>query len=63
LEKYAMMRGFFTGNGLPNLAISARNIIKDYITGALKYAKHPPGYKPAQRKEYDYEEKMEQIKE
>ena len=55
------MRGFFTGNGLPNLAISARNIIKDYITGVLKYAKHPPGYRSTliEKKE----EEIEEIKE
>lgn len=49
LEKYAMMKGFYTGNGLPNKAVSARNILKDYITGVLKYAKHPPGYKIEQK--------------
>lgn len=43
-QKYAMLKGFYTGNGLPNKSIAARHIIKDYITGALKFAKHPPGY-------------------
>lgn len=39
-----MLKGFYTGNGLPNKSIAARHIIRDYINGILKYAKHPPGY-------------------
>lgn len=39
-----MMKGFYTGNGLPNKAISARSILKDYVNGIIKYTKHPPGY-------------------
>ncbi len=44
-----MLKGFYTGNGLPNKSIAARNIIRDYINGILKYAKHPPGYKPEEQ--------------
>jgi len=44
-----MLKGFYTGNGLPNKSIAARHIIKDYITGALKFAKHPPGYNLAEQ--------------
>ena len=49
VEKYAMLKGFYTGNGLPNKSIAARNIIRDYINGILKYAKHPPGYNPEEQ--------------
>ena len=44
-----MLKGFYTGNGLPNKSIAARNIIRDYINGILKYAKHPPGYNPEEQ--------------
>ena len=40
-----MLKGFYTGNGLPNKSIAARHVIRDYVNGILKYAKHPPGYK------------------
>lgn len=43
LSKYATLKGFFTGNGLPNKAISARNILKDYVNGVIVYARNPPG--------------------
>ena len=41
-----MLKGFYGGNGLPNKSVAARQILKDYVNGILKYAKHPPGYKP-----------------
>lgn len=44
-----MLKGFYTGNGLPNKSIAARHILKDYVNGILKYAKHPPGYKPEEQ--------------
>ncbi len=37
------MKGFITGNGLPNQSIAAKNILKDYVNGVLIYARNPPG--------------------
>ena len=43
LAKSATIRGFWTGNGLPNAALAARNILKDYVNGAIVYCHLPPG--------------------
>ena len=43
LNKYSTLKGFYGGNGLPNQAVAARNILKDYVNGALAYARNPPG--------------------
>jgi len=41
LVKYAKLKGFYTGNGLPNMAQAARLILKDYVNGVIVY-NHPP---------------------
>jgi len=43
LNKSAIIRGFMTGNGLPNQALTARNILKDYVNGVIVYCHLPPG--------------------
>ena len=43
LNKYSTLKGFYGGNGLPNQAVAARNILKDYVNGVLSYARNPPG--------------------
>jgi len=37
------LKGFFSGSGLPNISVSVRNILKDYVNGVLSYARNPPG--------------------
>jgi large subunit GTPase 1 len=41
LVKYAKLKGFYTGNGLPSMAQAARIILKDYVNGVIVY-NHPP---------------------
>lgn len=43
MNKYSQLKGFFTGNGIPNQSIAAKNILKDYVNGILIYARNPPG--------------------
>ena len=43
LAKSATIRGFWTGNGLPNCAVAARSILKDYVSGVIVYCHLPPG--------------------
>jgi len=42
LVKYATLKGFFGGNGLPIQASAARYILKDYVNGVLVYSHTPP---------------------
>lgn len=41
LTKYAQVKGFSTGNGLPNHSLAAKHILKDYVSGALPFAHSP----------------------
>ena len=41
--KYATLKGYFGGNGLPIQAQAARQILKDYVNGILVYTHAPPG--------------------
>lgn len=43
MNKYSTLKGFFTGNGLPNQSTAARNMLKDYVNGVIVYARNPPG--------------------
>lgn len=47
LDKYSQLKGFFTGNGLPNQSVAAKNILKDYVNGVIVYARNPPGLQAA----------------
>ena len=67
LIKYSQLKGFFTGSGLPNLSLAARNILKDYINGNLAYARNPPNLlgeemEPQMKKQVRDKELEEQIK-
>lgn len=42
LVKYATLRGYFGGSGLPSQARAAKYILKDYVNGVLVYSHHPP---------------------
>lgn len=41
MVKYAKLKGYNTGNGLPNQSQAARQILKDYVNGVIVY-NHPP---------------------
>jgi large subunit GTPase 1 len=43
LVKYAKLRGYYTGAGLPCQARAARQILKDYVNGVVIY-NHPPPF-------------------
>jgi hypothetical protein len=43
LNKWATLKGYFTGNALPNQFVAAKNILKDYVNGLIVYARNPPG--------------------
>ena len=45
LDKYATLKGYFGGNGLPIQSQAARQILKDYVNGVLIYCQSPPGKK------------------
>jgi large subunit GTPase 1 len=42
LTAYAIKHGFYTGNGLPETAKSAKIILKDVVHGRVLYCKLPP---------------------
>lgn len=42
LKKYAVSKGYFTGNSQPALAKSAKLILKDLINGKVIFCKLPP---------------------
>ncbi|XP_035232979.1 large subunit GTPase 1 homolog, partial [Stegodyphus dumicola] len=45
LDAYGYNRGYMTQRGLPNNALSARHILKDFIDGKILYCYAPPGIK------------------
>lgn len=57
LQKIAMHRGFFTGNGLPDEVKAGKMVLKDYVNGRLPYTHLPPGLDP------DIEPMAEEVKE
>ncbi|XP_066097166.1 large subunit GTPase 1 homolog [Saccopteryx bilineata] len=46
LTAYGYMRGFMTAHGQPDQPRSARYILKDYVSGKLRYCHPPPGREP-----------------
>ena len=46
LQGFATLKGFHTGRGLPNEAMAARIILKDYTSGHLSHGQLPPGCQP-----------------
>ena len=46
LQGFATLKGFHTGRGLPNEAMAARIILKDYTSGHLSHCQLPPGCQP-----------------
>lgn len=39
--KYSQLKGFYTGSGLPNHSMAAKQILKDYVSGTLVFVHHP----------------------
>jgi large subunit GTPase 1 len=58
LVKYAKLKGFYTGSGLPSQAQAARHILKDYVNGVLVY-NHPPPH--SQEEALSFEQRQAQI--
>lgn len=44
LTTYAIHKGYWTGNALPDMAKSSKYILKDFVNGILLYCKIPPNY-------------------
>lgn len=42
LTKYAKLRGYYGGSGLPNKSQASKYILKDYVNGILVYCHLPP---------------------
>lgn len=42
LSKYAIVKGYYNGSAIPDLARSARFVLKEYVSGKLLYCKLPP---------------------
>lgn len=47
LQVFAAKRGWVTGSALPNEAMAARVVLKDYTTGRLLFCQVRPDYDPA----------------
>lgn len=58
LNKYATLRGYFGGSGLPNQAQAAKYILKDYVNGVLVYNHRPP---MGDKKELSFNERQQQL--
>lgn len=42
LSKYAIAKGYYNGSALPDMAKSAKLILKELVSGKLLYCKLPP---------------------
>jgi large subunit GTPase 1 len=58
LVKYARLKGYFGGAGLPNQACAARYVLKDYVNGVLVYNHPPPA---SHNKELTFIERQTQL--